>query len=83
MNCALQLLVGRVVATVGDTVLSIDADPRLSSGGIALLVEEGRTATNVVRVRPAPRNRMRSNGANFDNPITASKTDVPQEGPTT
>ncbi|MGH8889171.1 MAG: ADP-ribosylglycohydrolase family protein [Acidothermaceae bacterium] len=75
----------RVVATVGDTVLeAIDSNSRLSSGGIALLVEEGRTATNVVRVRPASAQLHALEAArSFDNPITASNTDVPQEGPTT
>jgi len=36
-----------------DVALSaVDADPGLREGGIALMVEEGRTATTVVRVRP-------------------------------
>ena len=41
-----------ITGTVGDVTLTAD-DDRLTSGGIALLVEEGRSATDTVCVRPA------------------------------
>jgi ADP-ribosylglycohydrolase len=45
----------RIAATVDGTTLVVDdVQTPLVSGAIALLIEEGRTATNVVRVRPAP-----------------------------
>jgi ADP-ribosylglycohydrolase len=44
----------QIRAAVDDTVLTAtDRGERLTSGGIALAVEEGRTATTVVRVHPA------------------------------
>ena len=50
---ALKLTVegDRLVAQSGETVLTA-SDPALTCGGIALLIEEGRTATQTVRVRP-------------------------------
>jgi hypothetical protein len=44
----------RLIGTVDDVRLeAVDDDAALDGGGVALLIEEGRTATNVVRVRPA------------------------------
>jgi hypothetical protein len=44
----------RLIGTVDDVRLeALDDEAALDCGGVALLIEEGRTATNVVRVRPA------------------------------
>ena len=43
----------KITGSVNGTVLLEATDAELTSGGIALVSEEGRTATNVVRVQPA------------------------------
>lgn len=50
---ALAVAGDEIRAAVDDTPLvAADREPRLASGAIALLIEDGRTATHTVRVRP-------------------------------
>ena len=52
VELAIRAIGSSITGTVGEVTLTAD-DDRLTSGGIALLVEEGRSATDTVCVRPA------------------------------
>lgn len=73
----------RLIGVVDDVVLeAVDDDGALESGGVALLIEEGRTATNVVRVRPAaaPRETSTPSVSETTKPAVSGASPLPQEG---
>lgn len=49
----LDVVEDRIRASVdGNVVFAVDGDRPLRDGGVALVVEEGRTATRTVRIQP-------------------------------
>ncbi len=80
---SLTVVGGRLVGAVDDVVLeAVDNDDALGSGGVALLIEDGRSATNVVRVRPstAPRETPTPSAPETTEPTTSVASSLPQEG---
>lgn len=77
-------VVGRhVVGSVDGVALeAVDDVAALDSGGVALLIEEGRSATNVVRVRPAaaPRETPTPSMSETTEPAVSDASPLPQEG---